>query len=301
MSGAWPPPIAEQELIARLALDDAGFRDYILRFIAQVPSRVCDADAFARACAYPWERPAGSYLLVDDDVRMLAELPEPEREALIECHSGGGREPVRVPLLAIGSNGSPDALRRKFAHFDDVADRSVLVVTGRLHEFDVGFAAHPALYGALPATIFPSPGTAVAAALLWVTPAQFTQLTWSELSYSLGRLRTRFEVDDADERFDEVLVFVSRWGAFCVDGAPVALAAVPAQRRTATALTQQQALDRVAALALDGSGGSASAETLVRAIFEDFAGLTAKLADTLHRQALPFASARWTPFTGEVR
>lgn len=295
MPGAWPPPIADPELIARLALDDAGFRDHALRFIARVPPRPYDADAFARACAYPWERPAGSYLLAGDDVRPLAELPEPRREASIEAHSRPGAG--RVPLLAIGANGAPAALRRKLAHFDDVADRTVLVVTGRLHDFDVGFSAQPALYGALPATIFPSPGTAVAAALLWVTPAQFTQLTWSELSYALGRLRTRFEVGDADERFDEVLVYVSRWGAFCVDGAPVALAAVPAERRSATALTQREVLDRVAALAF-GTDDGAGAEALVRAIFDDFPGLTAKLADTLHRSAQPFASERWTPFTG---
>jgi hypothetical protein len=293
VSGAWPPPIAEPELIERLALDDAGFRAYIRRFIEQVPRRACDAAAVAWACAYPWARPAGSYVLRDGEVALLAERDEPERERVIERFSAPSAG--RVPLLAIGSNAAPDALQRKFAHFADRTDRTVLVVTGRLHEFDVGFAAHPALYGALPATIFPSPGTAVATALLWVTPAQFTQLTWSELSYQLGRLRTRFSVEDADERFEEVLVFVSRWGAFTVEGAPVALASIPAEGRTARALTQEQALDYAAALAL---GDGARAETLVRAIFENFAALTAKAAPTLHRAGRPFASERWTPFAG---
>lgn len=296
MPGAWPPPIAEPELIERLALDDAGFREYILAFTAHVPRRVCDADAFAQACAYPWERPAGSYLLADGEVELLAEHDERQREQVIERFSAP--EAGRVPLVAIGSNAAPGALRRKFAHFPDIGDRTVLVVTGRLHEFDVGFAAQPAIYGAMPATIFPSPGTAVTAALLWVTPAQFTQLTWSELSYRLGRLCTRFAVDDADEQFDEVFVFVSRWGAFCIDGAPVALAAVPADDRTAPALTQQQALDHAAALTF---GDGARAETLVRALFEDFAAVTPTLADTLQRTALPFASERWTPFTGAGR
>src|SRR4029077_6442251 len=35
VSGAWPPPIAEPELIERLALDDAGFRAWILAFIGR--------------------------------------------------------------------------------------------------------------------------------------------------------------------------------------------------------------------------------------------------------------------------
>jgi hypothetical protein len=299
VSGAWPPPIAEPELLQRLALDDEGFRAYIGAFIAQVPRRTCDATAFAWACAYPWARPAGSYLLGEDGhATPLSELTRREREHAIERFSSGGRDEVgRVPLLAIGSNAAPEALQRKFAHFEDAGDRTVLAVSGRLHEFDVGFSAHPALYGAMPATIFPSPGTAVSTTLLWVTPAQFTQLTWSELSYRLGRLRTRFEVDHADERFDEVLVFVSHWGAFCPDGEPVALAAVPADGRTATALTQEQALDRAAALTL---GEGADAETLVRAVFDDFAALAPKLAATLHRASQPFVSERWTPFAGEA-
>jgi hypothetical protein len=293
---AWPPPIEEPELLERLALDDAGFHAYIRAFMAQVPSRACDADAFAWACAYPWARPTGSYLMSDDGPALLSELDERERERTIERFSASAAG--RAPLLAIGSNAAPETLRRKFAHFDDASDRTVLAVAGRLHEFDVGFAAQPALYGAMPATIFPSPGTAVVTTLLWLTPAQFTQLTWSELSYQLGRLRTRFEVDGADERFDEVLVFVSRWGAFCVDGAPVALAAVPADGRTARALTQEQALDRAAAMAL---GDGATAAALVRAVFDDFAGLVPRLEPTLHRAAWPFASERWTPYAAEAR
>ncbi|MBS1870208.1 MAG: hypothetical protein JSS99_11140 [Actinobacteria bacterium] len=294
MPAPWPPPIAERELVERLALDDDGFRAYVGAFVAAVPSRACNAAAFASACAYPWARPAGSYLLDGDGgVRALGGLPRAEREALIERLAAP--RAGRLPLLAIGSNAAPETLRRKFAHFDAPADRTVLAVSGRLHEFDVGYAAQPALYGALPATLFPSPGTAVATTLLWVTPAQFTQLTWSELSYRLGRLRTRFAVDGADEQFDEVLAFVSRWGAFCVDGAPVALAAVEAERRRATALTQEQALDHAARLTL---GAGANAETLVRAVFADLAGLAPRLAATLHASARPFASARWTPYAG---
>jgi hypothetical protein len=294
VSATWPPPIAEPELIERLAMDDERFRAFIATFLAAIPPRICDAAAFELACAYPWVRPAGSYLLgADGDVELLSSLEEPERERLIERFAAPGGE--RLPLLAIGSNAAPETLQRKFAHFPEPADRTVLAVHGRLHEFDVGYAAQPALYGALPATIFPSPGTAVAAMLLWVTPTQFTQLTWSELSYRLGRLRTRFEVDDAGERFDEVLVFVSRWGALCVDDAPVALAAVPAQRRTATALTQREVLDLAATMTL---GPGTSAEELVRAVFEDLAGLGPAFAATLHRAGLPFASAHWTQFGG---
>ncbi len=145
----------------------------------------------------------------------------------------------------------------------------------------------------MPATIFPSPGTEVRAFALWVTPTQFTQLAWSELSYRLGSLRTRFEADEGGFGFDEVLVFVSRFGAFCPDGEPVALAAVPAEGRSAEALTQEQLLDAAAVLAL---GSGAEAETLVREIFADMASLVPKLAAKVWPTAQRFDSELWTQF-----
>jgi hypothetical protein len=204
-----------------------------------------------------------------------------------------GRESGRLPLLAIGSNAAPEVLARKFAHFETSAERTVLALTGRLHEFDVGAAAQPTLYGSMPATLFPSPGTAVATTLLWVTPAQFTQLTWSELSYRLGRLRTRFTAAEGGGEFEQVLVFVSRFGSLCVDDRPVALAAVEATGRTAPALTQQQLLDAVAVRTL---GPGADAQALVRALCEDLGSLLPKLVAGVHAEAQRFESERWTPF-----
>jgi hypothetical protein len=283
-------PITDPQLLERLAMDDRRFGEYVRGLAAALPAREYEDGALARALGYPWERPAGSYRLSEAGVDLLGEMSPAERVETIAEHSGAGE---RLPLLAIGSNCSPDVLRRKFAHFPEPPDRAVLALSGRLHEFDVGFAAQPALYGSMPATLFPSPGTGVAASVLWVTPAQFTQLAWSELSYRLGRLETRFEVEEGGAVFDQVIVFVSRFGAFRVGGEPVAQAAVPADGRSARALTQEQALDAAAALAL---GPGAGAEGLVRAIFEDFAALIPGLVETVNREGLPFASERWTPF-----
>lgn len=285
------PPIAEPQLLDRLALDDAGFEEYLRTLLGRLPKREFEPELLVRALEYPWARPPGSYLLGEGSAEPLAAMdPERRNEVLLRF---AGPESGRLPLLAIGSNAAPAVLERKFAHFEAAADRTLLGLTGRLHGFDVGAAAQPALYGSMPATLFPSPGTAVAATLLWVTLAQFTQLTWSELSYRLGRLRARFEVDAGEAEFDEVLVFVSRFGSFCVDGRPVAMAAVPASGRTAPALTQRQLLDAVAARAL---GPGADAEALVRAVCEDLGGLVPKLVASVHGEAQRFESERWTPF-----
>ena len=273
-------------------MDDRQFEQFIRALVARVPTRAFEATSLERAVGYPWTRPAGSFLLTSAGVELLSDLSTGERERLLAEYlsDAGGRRAV----LAIGSNAAPETLERKFAHFPEDDDRAVLALTGRLHDFDVGVAAQPALYGSMPATLFPSVGTAVSATVLWVTPAQVTQLAWSELSYRLGRLRTRFDVDQGDAGFDEVLVFVSRFGAFCVDGRPVALAAIPASGRSAEALTQEQLLDAAAALAI---GSDANAETLVRAIFEEMDQLLPKLAATVHKASVPFASERWTPFS----
>jgi hypothetical protein len=286
-------PISEPELLRRLALDDAEFTEFIRGVIEQLPARECDDAAIARAIAYPWARPLGSYLLSGDGLEAFEAMVPERREAALDSFTSAASG--RQPVLAIGSNAAPEALERKFAHFAEEKDRTVLALTGRLRDFDVGVAAQPTMYGSMPATLFPSPGTAVGTTILWVTSAQFTQLTWSEFTYRLGRLRARFDVEETANGFDEVLVFVSRFGAFCPDGEPAALAAIPAEGRTAPELSQEQLLDRAAGLAL---GPEAEAETLIRAVFERPAETAVRIAATVHRAALPFDSPAWAPFPG---
>ena len=287
------PRITEPELLERLTMDDRQFGAYVASLLAALPPRTYEAAYLTRAIGYPWSRPEGSFMVSDGKVTLLEGMGAEERDRSIRHFTAA--EAGRLPVIAIGSNAAPKVLETKFAHFPGEEDRVVLALTGSLHDFDVGVAAQPALYGSMPATIFPSPGTAVRATVLWVTPAQFTQLAWSEISYRLGRLRARFEVDESDTELDEVLVFVSRFGAFCVDGEPVALAAVPATGRTARSLTQEQALDAAAALAI---GPQATAEMLVRAIFEDLGRLGPRLVETVNRESRQFASERWTAFSG---
>jgi hypothetical protein len=285
------PPIAEPQLLRRLAMDDEEFAEFVGALAAQMPPRPCDAAAIAQALGYPWERPGGSYLLSGGAVAPLDAMDARQRRAALDRFTDPQGD--RLPLLSIGSNAAPETLQRKFGHFESEADRTVLALSGELHDFDVGVAAQPTLYGAMPATLFPSPGTAVRAAVLWVTAAQFTQLTWSELSYRLGRLRTRFESEEPAAGFDEVAVFVSRFGTFCPEGEPAALAAIPARGRQAPELTQEQLLTAAARLVL---GAEASAEQLIRAAFERPADLAPKLALTVNRAAERFESERWAPF-----
>jgi hypothetical protein len=155
-------------------------------------------------------------------------------------------------------------------------------------------SAHPAVYGAIPATIFPSPGTAVRAAVIWVTIEQLTALAWSELSYFLGRLDDVAFLPDFDAPpIDSVLVFVSRLGAHVIDGEVAAMEAVEARGRTAPAFAQTELLDHVARKTF---GPDSRGQDVVRNLFENYSGTYLRLREPLRAGAVPFASDHWTRF-----
>jgi hypothetical protein len=114
----------------------------------------------------------------------------------------------------------------------------------------------------------------------------------------VGRLDgVRFDADDAAAALGSVLAFVSRFGAFSPEGEPVALAAVPAEHRTATAMTQAELLGAAARIAL---GDGASSEDLARELFADFHEFTWRRGQAIGRAATRFASDRWVTFPGGI-
>lgn len=284
------PPITNRELLERQALSDEGLEAMLESFVRALGRREFTPELYEHALAYPWERPGRSYVLRDEAATLLDDVAPGDREALI---AGFARD--RHPIVAFGANAAPRRLAMKLAHFDDPADRTALVLAGDLHGFDVGAGAAVTGYGSMPAAVFASPGTAVRAAVLWLTPNQVEQVTWTELTYWLARLDTaRFLCDEADVAIDQVLAYVLRLGVFCPDGEPIALAAIPARNRTAPALTQEQLLDRAARIVLGED--AATAETIVRRIFEDAASTTHAARTRLWPLGRQLPPEHWTRF-----
>lgn len=271
--------IVDPALLARLEMDDATFREWIFERLAEVGPRPCtDADV-ERALGYPFQRPTGSFRLRGGAVEPLEAVEAADRAD-------------RVALLAIGSNGAPGHLAVKLAHLPE-PERDVVGVAGELHDVDVGVAALPTAYGSMPSTLFASPGTAVRAAVLWVTPVQLQQLTWTEISYRLGRLEpVRFTGDVPGGDVEAAWAFVSRWGTFCPDGEPVALGAFPARGRTAPPLSQAELLDRVARIVL---GPDAVAQDVVEAVFADFHLFARSHGEQLVALGRALPAAGWSP------
>ena len=188
---------------------------------------------FVNGVAYPYAEMTGR-LLDDSAVRMPDSTTMRVRDLLAAygLATEGGKE--LVPVLGYGSNASPDQLVRKFVATDFPGSAVIPVMKGRLKDYDIAWSPLFVAYGAMPATIIPSPGTEVEVWVTWLNRAAVERMDASEGSgglYASGILRdAQLELDGPRPR--EVRVYVSCYGALRVNGAILALAAVPATGRT---------------------------------------------------------------------
>ncbi|SDG40298.1 hypothetical protein SAMN05216241_1112 [Limimonas halophila] len=205
------------------------------------------------AAASPWPLPA------DTDARLrLAKgypFPAPADAFLFRAgtHAPLGDTPLtgRTPVLAHGSNRSPEQLARKFAAFDGAASE-IPVTYVWLHDHDVVYAAHFAHYASVTSALHHVPGCRVLVALTWLTPEQLARMHETEGAYSFRRLDgVRADAGSGPLPAETVIhLYHHDHGLLALDGAPVGLAAVPAVNRPHATLDQEaaQALarDRVA-------------------------------------------------------
>jgi hypothetical protein len=176
-----------------------------------------------RAAAYPYAIPARSFVQLG--ARAL-ELPA-------ELDLSGRR-----PLLAYGSNAAPEALARKLA-----ADPGtpLPLLRAELAGFDAVYSDHLSPYGAVPATLHPSPGTALAVFVSYPTEGQRALLASTEPNYEERRLTGLSCELETGGALEEADAFLSRHGCLLLDGSPVALSAIPARGRVFPALGQAAA------------------------------------------------------------
>ena len=224
-----------------------------------------------RAFAYPFPRPPGSVLIAGERVGELRELDP----ALV-----AGRKPV----LAYGSNASPESLAWKFP---DQRDAVLPLVRGALRDFDVVYSSHIAVYGSIPATLQRSPGTAVETFVAFLNDAQLALVTDWEINATYETMAVELELELGEPQA-EVGAFISRHGCLTADGAEIALAEVAARGRRFAAMSQPEALEHARSIAAP----ELSLEELVVASVEDYdraRELTARLP------AVPFGASDARP------
>lgn len=177
-----------------------------------------------RALEYPYAVPEASYLYLDGEAR---ELPPDDPDLT-----------GRIPLLAYGANAAPTALARKLATLPGV---EMPVLRAELEGFDVVYSAHVSPYGAVPATLYESPGTIAPVFVIHPTAEQRALLTASEPNYDLVEV-------------NGIAAYRSKHGCLELGGSPIALAAVRSAGRTLPELDEPAVLERVRAhLAPDAS------------------------------------------------
>lgn len=209
------------------------------------------AERLALATSYPFAIPEDSYLYLDGAV-----LPLPADEELRG----------RTPVLAVGSNQSPDQLRRKFAPMPK--PMRVPVTRCWLEGFDVIYATHLSRYGSIPGALHPVPGCRVRLSITWLDPDQLAVVHETELTgenYVYARLDGAAARLEDGTRLAELNAYVSLNGALNIDGRPRALAAMRAESRPYPAILQPEAL----ALLHARHGHGRSLESMILAVIED--------------------------------
>lgn len=189
----------------------------------------------------------------------------------------------RRPVLACGSNRSPEQLARKYFDFDAA---TIPVQRAWLGGFDVVYAAHITGYGSISACPMPAPGVRAEISVTWLSDDLMDRMHATEgrgQSYDYAVLSGLDLALEGGGRLDEAYAYIHRGGALNVDGAPVGLAEIAATGRLRPSWPQPRAIAEVhRRLNHDGT-----VEDFIR---ENAADRFLRLAReaVLQRDALPF-------------
>ena len=229
------------------------------------------ADPLLRAKTYPYPIPDRSYVFDRGEARFL-----------------GAGEPVpdlsgRLPVLAVGSNQSPEQLARKF---DDPAWGEIPVLRIELQGYDSVYSPHIAAYGAIAATLQQAPGVTVTLFVTWLDDRQLTRMHETEVNsanYGFGRL-DGLEIDcETGPASAHLYLYASSRGTLTRDDAPIPVAEIPARNRRWPAMTQIE----VQHLVRDRLSPDADLDDFIHQSVAD-ADLRRQRSDRLKNGARPF-------------
>ncbi len=224
-----------------------------------------------RARAYPYFVPDKSYVMDNGAFRLI------EHDNHIQDIDG------RRPVLAVGSNMSPQQLGRKFPGPDG---GYIPVTRVHLHNFDSVYSTHFTRYGAIPSTLFHSPGTVVTLFINWLDPEQEERMHATEIAsenYKFCRLDAlKMDVENAPD-LDHLYLYLSSRGALAKDGMPVPMLEAPARDRQWSPMGQIEIQDHARKeLAPEQSFDLFASENMTNEV------VRRSRTDALHVNAMPF-------------
>jgi hypothetical protein len=230
------------------------------------------------AKAYPFYIPPFSYVLTDGEC-----APLDTDESISQLTEG------HTPVIASGSNRSPEQLARKYK---DGSGGSVIVTKAKLHDFDSVYSAHFAGYGSIPATLQHTPGTISELSITWLNAAQLDRMHETEslgVHYDYGCLTDiRLEIENGPT-LDKAFVYNSRQGCMSQNGNVVALSEITSQNRSIPSLPQAEALRH----ARDEIEPGMPLEQFIQEIIDDPA-IQMSRTEALYTNAIVFGYAAFT-------
>ena len=186
----------------------------------------------------------------------------------------------RTPVLAVGSNQSPQQLVRKYGD----GDHAIPVQRATLHDFDVVYASHISIYGAVPAMLQHAPGVAVILFVTWLDDRQLAIMHRTEGNYHFAEIADiRLALEDGGGERDRVFLYVARLGHLMRDGGATGLRAVAAQGRRNGASTTADMLRHVQ----DRLGVAGDHDAFVLRLIED-ESYRRECIERLSEGAVPF-------------
>ena len=160
---------------------------------------------------------------------------------------GGGTLDLsgRVPVLAVGSNQSPEQLAHKF---NGTSWGAVPTIRVELTGFDSVYSSHISAYGSIPATLYQAPGTTVRLFVNWLNSDQLKHMHETEIgkgNYAFGMLNGVTIDAEVGPTLSQVHLYTSNHGALNHDGKPVPLSEIQASGRSWSAMVQTEAQHHV--------------------------------------------------------
>jgi hypothetical protein len=121
---------------------------------------------------------------------------------------------TRFLVVSIGSNSSPDVMRRKFAKYRQPVSRILPLIRGQLHNVGVGHSAHVSKAGYIAAAPYFQMGECTTVWVSWLDERQLMALDETEPNYRRIQLdgETCPLVLDNGECPETFSLFTSRWG-----------------------------------------------------------------------------------------
>jgi len=188
--------------------------------------------AVERALAYPFDPPAKSYVF-------RGGAPVFIDQSAFAPHLTAAMSAPRHAVIASGSNASPKRLFEKFGDGEVIP-----VLRARIEGLIVTHSAKFTGYGSMPATLHRHPG---GSANVFVTLLDDDQLARMDQTEALGVEYDRAAITapiaiETGAQPDDVMAYVSRYGAFAPSGAPAPSAAADQSAPELSPITQAEAV-----------------------------------------------------------